>query len=95
MKIAGASRYGIEGKLIDFGREAEVETRSLINELLELSRPKSKSREQARDRTHRTDHAEGTGRSPTRRFSSDQRHEAVVDQIVAETYEGLNMVATD
>src|SRR6266566_2399377 len=31
-----ASRYGIEGKLIDFGKEAEVETRSLLNELLEF-----------------------------------------------------------
>src|SRR5216110_349555 len=31
-----ASRYGIEGKLIDFGREKEVETRSLVNELLEF-----------------------------------------------------------
>src|SRR5437773_1061219 len=31
-----AARYGIDGKLIDFGREAEVETRSLLNELLEF-----------------------------------------------------------
>src|ERR1700716_4045966 len=31
-----ATRYGIDGKLIDFGREAEVETRSLLNELLEF-----------------------------------------------------------
>ena len=31
-----ASRYGLDGKLIDFGRETEVETRSLINELLEF-----------------------------------------------------------
>src|SRR5207249_4933805 len=31
-----ASRYGIDGKLIDFGREAEVETRSLLNELLDF-----------------------------------------------------------
>jgi carboxylate-amine ligase len=31
-----ASRYGIEGKLIDFGKEVEVEFRSLITELLEF-----------------------------------------------------------
>ena len=31
-----ASRYGIEGKLIDFGKEVEVEFRSLIAELLEF-----------------------------------------------------------
>jgi carboxylate-amine ligase len=31
-----ASRYGIEGKLIDFGKEIEVEFRSLMDELLEF-----------------------------------------------------------
>src|SRR3712207_5207436 len=31
-----AARYGLEGKLIDFGREAAVETRSLIGEILEF-----------------------------------------------------------
>ena len=31
-----ASRYGIDGKLIDFGKQAEVPTRALIGELLEF-----------------------------------------------------------
>jgi carboxylate-amine ligase len=31
-----ASRYGIDGKLIDFGKQEEVDTRLLINELLEF-----------------------------------------------------------
>jgi carboxylate-amine ligase len=31
-----ASRYGIEGSLIDFGKEAEVETKSLIYELMDF-----------------------------------------------------------
>jgi carboxylate-amine ligase len=31
-----ASRYGIDGSLIDFGREAEVNTRALIQELLDF-----------------------------------------------------------
>ena len=31
-----AARYGIEGKLIDFGKQAEVDTRSLVGELLEF-----------------------------------------------------------
>jgi carboxylate-amine ligase len=31
-----AARYGIEGKLIDFGKEAEVPMRDLANELLEF-----------------------------------------------------------
>jgi carboxylate-amine ligase len=30
-----AVRYGLDGKLIDFGRQKEVETRQLIHELLE------------------------------------------------------------
>lgn len=31
-----ASRYGIEGRLIDFGKEEEVNTRVLIYELLDF-----------------------------------------------------------
>jgi carboxylate-amine ligase len=31
-----ASRYGIDGKLIDFGQQCETETRSLIHELIEF-----------------------------------------------------------
>ena len=31
-----ASRYGLDGKLIDFGREVEVETRDLLHELLDF-----------------------------------------------------------
>lgn len=31
-----ASRYGIDGRLIDFGKEAEVSTKSLIHELLDF-----------------------------------------------------------
>ena len=31
-----ASRYGIEGKLIDFGKEQELPTKSLILELLDF-----------------------------------------------------------
>lgn len=34
-----ASRYGVEGRLIDFGKEEEVDTRALIYELLEFVDP--------------------------------------------------------
>ena len=34
-----ASRYGVEGKLIDFGKEEEVRTKDLLNELLEFVDP--------------------------------------------------------
>jgi carboxylate-amine ligase len=32
----GASRYGLGGKLIDFGRKREVDERELIHEMLEF-----------------------------------------------------------
>ena len=31
-----ASRYGLDGKLIDFGREVEADTRDLLHELLDF-----------------------------------------------------------
>ncbi|HOY96604.1 MAG TPA: carboxylate-amine ligase, partial [Catalimonadaceae bacterium] len=31
-----ASRYGLDGKLIDFGKQEEVDTRALVLELLEF-----------------------------------------------------------
>jgi carboxylate-amine ligase len=34
-----ASRYGIDGRLIDFGKEEEVNTRALLYELLEFIEP--------------------------------------------------------
>src|SRR5436305_5841320 len=34
-----AARYGIDGKLIDFGKQTEVEVRSLIHELLDFIAP--------------------------------------------------------
>ena len=30
------SRYGLDGCLIDFGKEAEIDTRELINELIDF-----------------------------------------------------------
>ena len=34
-----ASRYGIDGRLIDFGKEEEVNTRALLYELLDFIDP--------------------------------------------------------
>jgi carboxylate-amine ligase len=34
-----ASRYGVDGNLIDFGKEEEVNTRALIGELLDFLDP--------------------------------------------------------
>jgi carboxylate-amine ligase len=86
-----ASRYGIEGKLIDFGREAEVETRSLLNELLQFVSTEVDELGSTREMVHiERIMREGTGAD--RQLAAFQRTndlKAVVDQIVAETYEGL------
>src|SRR6202035_5493632 len=92
-----ASRYGIEGKLIDFGREAEVETRSLLNELMEFV---STEVEELGSK-HEMEHIErimreGTGADRQLEvFHRTNDMKAVVDHIVAETYEGLTAMATD
>src|ERR1043166_8245725 len=86
-----ASRYGIDGKLIDFGREAEVETRSLLNELLEFVATEVNELGTAREMAHvERIMREGTGAD--RQLAVWQRMQdmnAVVDQLVQETYEGL------
>jgi carboxylate-amine ligase len=86
-----ASRYGIEGKLIDFGREAEVETRSLLDELLQFVSTEVDELGSKREMAHiERIMREGTGAD--RQVAAFQRTndlKAVVDQIVAETYEGL------
>ena len=88
-----ASRYGIDGKLIDFGKETEVETRSLLNELLEFVSTEVNELGTEKEMAHiERIMREGTGAD--RQLSAWQRTQdmkAVVDQIVAETYEGLNV----
>src|SRR6202030_1402785 len=88
-----ASRYGIDGRLIDFGREAEVETRSLLNELLEFISTEVEELGSKREMAHvERIMREGTGAD--RQLAAWERAndmKAVVDQIVAETYEGLNV----
>src|SRR2546421_6584935 len=88
-----ASRYGIEGKLIDFGREAEVETRSLLNELLEFVSTEVEELGSKGEMTHiERIMREGTGADRQLEvFHRTNDMKAVVDQIVAETYEGLKI----
>ncbi len=88
-----ASRYGIDGKLIDFGRETEVDARSLLNELLEFVSTEVNELGSKNEMAHvERIMREGTGAD--RQLAAWERtHDmkAVVDNIVAETYEGLNM----
>lgn len=90
-----ASRYGIDGKLIDFGREAEVETRSLLNELIEFVSTEIVELGSIREFEHiERIIREGTGAD--RQVAIWERtHDmkAVVDQIVRETYDGLRLNA--
>ena len=92
-----ASRYGIDGKLIDFGREEEVETRSLLNELLEFVSTEVNELGTAKEMAHiERIMREGTGAD--RQLAVWERTKdmkTVVDQIVDETYEGLNVPAKD
>ena len=73
-----ASRYGLDGKLIDFGRKCEVDERDLLNEMLEfIATEVDELGNQRRDGTHRTDHARrNRRRPPTRRLGTHARHES-------------------
>jgi glutamate---cysteine ligase / carboxylate-amine ligase len=88
-----ASRYGISGKLIDFGCEAEVETRSLIQELLEFVGKEMEELGSQRELEHlQRILREGTGADrQLATWERTQDMKAVVDQIVQETYEGLRL----
>jgi len=88
-----ASRYGIDGKLIDFGKETEVETRSLLNELLEFISTEVNELGGKNEIAHvERIMREGTGADrQLAAWERTQDMKAVVDQIVAETYEGLNV----
>src|SRR5437763_549461 len=87
-----ASRYGIDGKLIDFGRESEVDTRSLLNELLEFVSTEVSELGTEKEMRHiKRIIREGTGADrQLAAWERTQELKAVVNHIVAETYEGLN-----
>lgn len=86
-----ASRYGLEGKLIDFGLEDERDARSLIHEILdfvsgEIDELGSKREIEHIERILR----EGTGSDrQIDRWKRTRDLRQVVDGIVEETYEGL------
>ena len=88
-----ASRYGIEGKMIDFGREAEVETKSLLNELLQFVSTEVDELGSKREMEHiERIVREGTGADRQLAvWEETQDMKKVVDHIVAETYEGLTI----
>jgi len=88
-----ASRYGIDGKMIDFGRKCEVDERALLHEMLEFIATEVDELGNHAELAHiERIMREGTGAD--RQLAVWERtHDmkAVVDHIVAETYEGLNL----
>src|SRR5438045_5475984 len=88
-----ASRYGLDGKLIDFGRKREVDERELIHEMLEFIGAEVDELGNHAEMAHiERIMREGTG-ADRQLMVWEQRRDmkAVVDQIVAETYQGLNL----
>jgi carboxylate-amine ligase len=86
-----ASRYGLDGMLIDFGRRREVDTRSLIHEILEFISPEVDELGSRREIEHIERILKG-GTGADRQLAVWERTQdmkAVVDHIVAETNEGL------
>src|SRR5437588_3396471 len=88
-----ASRYGLDGKLIDFGKETEVETRGLLNELLEFISTEVNELGSKNEMAHvERIMREGTGADRQLvAWEHTQDMKAVVDQIIDETYEGLDL----
>lgn len=90
-----AGRYGLDGKLIDFGRKREMEERELLHEMLEFVAAEVEELGNEREMAHlERIMREGTGAD--RQLTVWERtHDikAVVDHIVAETYEGLSLNA--
>jgi carboxylate-amine ligase len=86
-----AARYGLDGKLIDFGRRCELNERDLLNEMLEFVSTEVEELGNQREIEHvERIMREGTGADRQLMvWERTQDMKAVVDQIVAETNEGL------
>ena len=86
-----AARYGLDGKLIDFGRKCEVPERQLLHEMLDFLEDEIAELGNEREMAHiERIIREGTGADrqlEVWKQTGDLR--AVVNQIVAETYDGL------
>ena len=92
-----ASRYGLSGKLIDFGAENEVDERELIHEMLDFVGKEVDELGSAKETAH-VEKILRAGSGADRQLEAWTRTRdmrAVVDQITAETYEGLTVAEPD
>ncbi len=87
-----AGRYGLDGKLIDFGRRREADERALLTELLEFVAAEVDELGTHSELAHiERIMREGTGADRQLAvWERTQDIKAVVDHIVQETYEGLD-----
>jgi glutamate---cysteine ligase / carboxylate-amine ligase len=88
-----AGRYGLDGKMIDFGRKCEVDERELLHEMLEFIAPEVVELGNAAEIAH-IERIIREGAGADRQLAVwEQTHDikAVVDHIVTETYEGLRL----
>jgi carboxylate-amine ligase len=86
-----AARYGINGKLIDFGRKCEMDERDLLHEMLAFVATEMDELGNRAELSHiERIISEGTG-ADRQLLAWEQTHDvkAVVDHIVEETYRGL------
>ncbi|MBV9010287.1 MAG: carboxylate-amine ligase [Verrucomicrobia bacterium] len=88
-----AGRYGLDGKLIDFGRACEVDERDLIHEILHFVAPEVDELGSHAEMAHvERILQEGTGADRQLRvWEQTGNIRAVVDHIVGETYEALEL----
>jgi len=89
-----AARYGLDGKLIDFGRGCEMDERELLHEMLEFIETEADELGLHREIAHvEKILREGTGADRQLQAWERGSHDlkAVVDHIIDETYEGLTV----
>jgi len=87
-----ASRYGVHGKLIDFGKKKEVPLRDLIHELIQFVDDvidELGSREEVNYLYEILDNGSGADRQ-LRVWEETQDFKKVVDYIIAETHDGID-----
>ena len=87
-----AVRYGLDGKLIDFGKQAELPTRDLLRELIEWFIADVVDELGSRQEIEYVYHIMEEGSSADRQLATFARTgdlNAVVDQLIAESAEGV------
>jgi len=89
-----AQRWGLEGKLIDFGKRAEVETKALVHEMVALVDDVVDmlgSRREVEYLLKIADEGSSADRQ-LRVFAETNDLKAVVDNLIVETMEGVEML---